>query len=360
MRMSYSPCIFSRAHKSLLRAGALALMLAGLAACEEPPALPAVGADISQTSVSGLSSGGYMAGQFHLAHSSIIIGAGIVAAGPYGCAQSVFGAITPLWSMAVAQNLNRVINGCTGTAMASVGVPDIRRLAARARELAGRGAIDRLKGLRDDRVYLFSGKADRVVAPALVRKASALYAALGVNKSGIQLVERFEAGHGFVTEDEGGACAVTRAPFLNDCDYDQAGEILKHIYGPLKPARATQKEAPAIFTQQAFSDRAAAMDTSGAVYIPAGCAQKKGCRVHIVFHGCKQGREAVDDAFITGSGYIRWADANRLIVLYPQVSRSAENPNGCWDWWGYTGKKYLTRDAPQIKAVRAMLARLAE
>jgi hypothetical protein len=35
------------------------------------------------------------------------------------------------------------------------------------------------------------------------------------------------------------------------------------------------------------------------------------------------------------------------------------NPNGCWDWWGYTGPVYHTRNGAQIRAIQAMLARLA-
>ena len=38
--------------------------------------------DASQTSVSGLSSGGYMAVQFEVAFSSLVRGAGIIAGGP--------------------------------------------------------------------------------------------------------------------------------------------------------------------------------------------------------------------------------------------------------------------------------------
>ena len=50
--------------------------------------LPALGADLSATSVSGLSSGAYMAGQIEVAHSSQIVGAGIVAGGPFACAET--------------------------------------------------------------------------------------------------------------------------------------------------------------------------------------------------------------------------------------------------------------------------------
>jgi poly(3-hydroxybutyrate) depolymerase len=82
--------------------------------------------------------------------------------------------------------------------------------------------------------------------------------------------------------------------------------------------------------------------------------------VHVAFHGCEQNRAAIGDAFIRGSGFARWADANRLIVLFPQTKRSTVNPKACWDWWGYTGLNYRERSAPQIAAVRAMLDRLAQ
>src|SRR5688572_24172839 len=38
--------------------------------------------------VSGISSGGYMAVQFHVAHSALVHGAGVIAAGPYFCAEN--------------------------------------------------------------------------------------------------------------------------------------------------------------------------------------------------------------------------------------------------------------------------------
>ena len=35
-------------------------------------------------------------------------------------------------------------------------------------------------------------------------------------------------------------------------------------------------------------------------------------------------------------------------------------PNACWDWWGYASSDHLSKTAPQLAAVRAMLDRLAE
>src|SRR5882724_8023369 len=65
------------------------LLLAGLfasLAAAAPAGLPAYGADPKQTSVSGLSSGAYMAVQLQVAYSASIIGAGVIAGGPYYCA----------------------------------------------------------------------------------------------------------------------------------------------------------------------------------------------------------------------------------------------------------------------------------
>ena len=79
------------------------------------------------------------------------------------------------------------------------------------------------------------------------------------------------------------------------------------------------------------------------------------------------GRETVGEAFARHAGDNRWADTNRILVLYPQaIARSGWgpwpwptsfvlNPNACWDWWGCTGPGYHTRLSGQIRAVKAML-----
>src|SRR5690606_34989772 len=102
------------------------------------------------------------------------------------------------------------------------------------------------------------------------------------------------------------------------------------------------------------------MKDQGVAYIPAACTSHASCRVHIVFHGCGQNVAAVGDAFIRGSGFANWADRNALIVLFPQAAASPMNPQGCWDWWGFTGREYLTRDAAQIRVVFKMLERLGQ
>src|SRR5262245_65639436 len=66
--------------------------------------LPKLGVTLPATSVSGLSSGAYMAGQIEVAHSKDIVGAGIVAGGPLACAETASGQLFPYRPIVMWQN----------------------------------------------------------------------------------------------------------------------------------------------------------------------------------------------------------------------------------------------------------------
>lgn len=337
-------------------------MMLTVAGCREPPhertaALPALGANVNETTVSGISSGAYMAGQFQMAHAKRVVGAAIIAGGPYGCSESIFANTLPGTGTAFL-NLSKAVNGCMLDLLEIWGVADPSELAAKAEARAAKGEIDPIADVTRDRVYLFTGTSDHTVVPSVVRHAAEFYAKLGVPAANIDLVSNYPAGHAFVTDNEGNACAVSAKPYVVDCDYDQAGALLKHMYGDLQPRAETATGDFIDFDQRPFAANdmsGSGLAETGVVYVPKTCREKTGCRVHVAFHGCAQNRETVGNAFITESGFARWADTNHLIVLFPQVAASPINPQGCWDWWGYTGPQYLTRDAPQIAAVNRML-----
>jgi poly(3-hydroxybutyrate) depolymerase len=318
--------------------------------------LPALGADLGATTVSGISSGGYMAVQFHVAHSSTVIGAGVLAAGPYYCARD------SLWT---------AYEDCMNPGMWST-LPDADALADVARGLAREGRIDPTSNLARARVWLFSGTQDGTVSPVIVDTLRRFYLHF-VPADALVMVSDIKAGHAMVTEDAGGRCGVTEPPFINDCDYDAAGRLLTHLLGPLAPPRPDARGTLEKFDQVEFTGRDAygiSMADTGYAYIPDACRQER-CRVHVAFHGCRQNATEIGERFVREAGYNRWAAANRIVVLYPQtVARDGwggalwdwsfvVNPRGCWDWWGYTGAQYHTKDGPQIKAVKAMLDRLA-
>lgn len=339
------------------------LLFAGiLSGCGESGTreLPALSAALDETSVSGLSAGAYMAGQFEIAHSRDVVGAGIVAGGPYGCSESLFADVIPGPGTALL-NLTKAINGCMLNALQAFGVPNPKQLADRAGRLAEAGRIDPVANVKGDRVYLFTGQDDHTVVPAIVEAARRFYEAIGVPEAQIKLVSNPTAGHGFVTDDKGRACDYSGKPYIVDCDYDQAGAILAQIYGPLAPRSAEPAGEFLLFDQRPFTHELSnhGLSDNGIAYVPPACREARGCRVHIAFHGCGQNRTFVGDAFARDTGFARWADANRLVILFPQTATTPLNPQGCWDWWGYTGPGYLTRNAPQIIAVRRMLEHLA-
>lgn len=354
--------------RGMVLAGVVTAVLAvmALTGCRNEPssALPSGVASMSETTVSGISSGAYMAGQFQLAHSESVIGAGIIAGGPYGCAESLFADVMPGPASAIL-NATKAINGCMLNAMQIWGVPNPPMLADKARSLSTQGLIAPMTATVQDRVYLFTGRSDHTVVPAIVQAAASFYERLGLPAGNIKLVATLDAGHAFVTETQGQACDVTGKPYIVDCDYDQAGDLLNFLYGPLAPRANAPTGSFLVYDQRPFTRDLVnhGMADSGVAYVPKACAGNQTgaqlCRVHVAFHGCGQNRQLAGDAFIQSTGYDRWADTNRMIVLFPQTETSPLNPQACWDWWGYTGRDYLTRRAPQIIAVHRMLERLS-
>ncbi len=299
-----------------------------------------------------------MAGQYHLAHSKTVTGAAILAAGPYGCAESPEAAAFPVYPAAVFYNLTQAQSACmSGKRNDAL---DSARLLRLATALAGEGKIDPLSGLKRSKVYLYSGADDRIVVKAVVEAAQKFYLAAGVPAENVEFVTKNPGGHAFLTAGSGEACGSSVSPYVSNCQYDQAGAILRAFYGELAPKIAAKPENFVTFGQRAYAARDATLENEGVVYIPSSCRTQAGCRIHVVFHGCQQSRTVVGDALIRGSGFADWAEANRIVLLFPQAGASPMNPAGCWDWWGYTGLDYLTQSAPQIKAVEKMISRLAE
>jgi hypothetical protein len=234
-------------------------------------------------------------------------------------------------------------------------------LKSQVERLAIEKRIDPPGYLAKSRVWLFSGTNDQTVKPEVVEALGRFYASFNAK---LVVVNDKPAGHAMVTHNAGNACGATEPPFINDCDYDAAGELLRFLLGPLSPPAAKLNGRLFAFDQKAFAGGnayALSMADEGYAYVPHDCEGVR-CRVHVVFHGCRQGAETVGERFVRDAGYNRWADTNRLIVLYPQVVARyfwIYNPRGCWDWWGYTGTNYATKEGAQIRAVGNMVDRLS-
>lgn len=319
--------------------------------------------DRDRITLSGVSSGGYMAQQFHVAHSAQVSGVGIIAAGPYRCAAGVY---RP-YAWFDASGLYAATSRCSNTNRYWIyqGPPELEVSLRETRSAAEAGAIDDPRGLQGDRVWLFSGGEDDTVPAGVVQVLERYYRQFTA-PAAIRHERIDAAGHAMITHDRGNACSASAPPFVNDCDFDAAGKLLRHLHGELRPPAAPQQVGPVLtFDQQAFlarDDPAVSMADTGFVYVPAQCLAGARCALHVAFHGCRQQHERVGDAFYAGAGYNRWAQSNNIVVLYPQTTEwgsgvfsAGANPRACWDWWGYSGDDYHRKDGKQVRAVAAMI-----
>jgi len=296
--------------------------------------LPQLNIDKSQTTVSGASSGGYMAGQLHVAYSSRFAkGAAVISGGPFNCAEgSVFHALVR----------------CFGKS----DIP-VANLVTLTNQWAKDGSIDATTNLAASKVYLFAAANDSVVKEATTTALQAYYLNY-IPAANIALRKDVKGEHSFMTDDYGNACMSKESPFITNCNFDLAGALLGHLYGPLNPRKTGTLDGVLSEFDQTPTN---GMGSSGWVYVPKGCQAGTSCRVHVALHGCKQNATDVGQEFVRNAGYNRWADTNNIVVLYPQTGKAATN--GCWDWWGYDDANYAKKSAPQMKAIVAMLDRLA-
>jgi poly(3-hydroxybutyrate) depolymerase len=314
------------------------------AGAEPAVALPALGLDAGSVTVSGLSSGGYMAVQLHVAYSATFRGAGVVAAGPYYCAQGL-------------------VAHATRRCLAREEPIPVDALHAAARRFEALGWIDALSNLATSRVYLFTGQRDSAVRPPVQASLARWYGAF-VPPANLQWRSDVGAEHGMVTDDHGNPCGTRGRPYIQDCDVDVAGELLAHLLAPWGPLAPRNDGPPTgrwlAFDQGEFIARGRGMGPQGRLYQPAACEGGRAgppCRLHVVLHGCGQNIDDLGDTYVRHTGYPRWADTNRLVLLFPQTHPEALN--SCWDWWGYTGPDYAVRSGAQMRAIKRMVDRLA-
>jgi hypothetical protein len=361
------------------------------------PLAPYKKLDPSGVTVSGISSGAFFAHQFHVAYSSLVKGAGIVAGGPYACAEQVDAITPPLgnpWfvalvprrvvaSLAVCTHFGRSDFKQTGWQFPDK--PDANDSRMAAVSAHAKGTIDDPSNLANSRVWLFHGDRDTGVPKSTMQELKKFYQLLGVPAENIEVKDGPDAKHGMPIKAlpsgvSGRHCKLPDPSFLVRCDYGAAELLLRHLFiDASPPSRAPSGSGRIVgFDQTEFFDEAeksTSLHEAGYLYVPAACenasenaseSQAK-CRLHVAFHGCEQYVDKIHDLFFRDAGYNAWADANHAIILYPQAtpwlrladpSQISGNPKGCWDWWGYSGDDYLGRNGKQMQAVRAMIARV--
>jgi poly(3-hydroxybutyrate) depolymerase len=311
--------------------------------------------------VAGISSGGYMAVQMHVAFSGTFKGAAVYAGGPYYCAQD---------SLEIALT----------TCLDDVPPVPLSTLVSATVAWSKEGLIDPVSNLRGQPVYLWSGALDTTVVQAVMNTLHAYYRYFGANV--FQYDNNFNAEHGWESPNAPLTCQENASPFIVKCVnadrnpplggvpltavYDSEQVWLTRWFGPLKPKnQGTLTGTVIAFDQNEFATggnaAALSMDNTGYAFVPAACASGMSCGLILALHGCLQYHGQIGPAFVDDAGINQWADTNRFIVLYPQaIATAVTNGEGCWDWWGYLNDpNYAQKSGPQMQALYSMVARTA-
>ena len=168
-------------------------------------ALGSYNVDITKTTVSGLSSGGFMAVDMGIAYSATVKGVGVFAGGPYWCAKG---------------SISNATSICMAATQASIG-PVASDYVTKINNNSSAGTIDNKSNMANQKWWLITGASDTTVYPYVM---DALNTMLGSFTSNITYVNRKSGmAHTLPTLWTGGsACGSTASPYVGNCSYDGA------------------------------------------------------------------------------------------------------------------------------------------
>ncbi|WP_158515182.1 PHB depolymerase family esterase [Bordetella sp. H567] len=308
-----------------------------------------INVDTSRIAVAGFSSGAYMAVQAQIAFPKMFRRAGILAGGPYECAEG-----------SVAAMIKRCMEGAPSQA-------DVKRFVQTTIRRSNNREVGPLTELSNGIVYLLHGTADVIVKPPVAEATMAYYTELkqqaGLANLTIIDDNSRDFGHTFPTDLPSAPvwgqpyskddCKTSALPYIGHCKFDGAKLILTHLYPEIDSSQVVRTGAAGKLRQVPVSGAAgsAYMEDWAYLYTPASCLDGQRCGLLVALHGCGQNYTSIGDNFVRLAGFNRWADAFHVAVLYPQTKTFFGNYGGCWDWWGYTDANYDVRKSQQLQRI---------
>ncbi|WP_135080026.1 PHB depolymerase family esterase [Terasakiella sp. SH-1] len=374
--------------------------------------------DSTKISVSGVSSGAFMAQQLHVAYSDIFSGMGSVAGGPYYCAQNMKPSQITTIKQQCMMGIGADLTGAT--------------YINKAKQLSQSGKIAPITNLKDDRVFIFNSQSDQVINPLLGNTSRIFYKEFVDSPSknvkawaNIPSYGPFyPIAHGMPTDkgmfdkfenigDAAFPCAPSNSqqyswfpnqlvrgndPWMYHCNYglipgyDLGKDILWHIYGEINTHSKMDEANLYSFKQEPFvedlnTDPALnehGIGSTGYAYVPSACQSgEKDCKLHVALHGCQQfpewkfkgkigssysGQEITFGDLFYKNIYNDLAESNDIVMLYPQAhnigtKEADKNPYGCWAFWAMFDNEtetYYTREGREMKMIANMVKSFQE
>ena len=397
MRFSAAPLLFSFP---------LFQYLAGARAEAPASPLPRLNISPSSLTISGISSGADLAAHFAVAFSDVTSGAAIFAGAPWMCAVTRFPG-EPTFSCADVPygpgcagmpsgfaecvgcgadgNATLVYDHCKNR---GAGVPpaflDVGTLAGEAVAAARAGLIAPLSGLSALRTFLYRGTEDSCYLDGSVNFTADFFRAFAAQPAEqVLFVADVPSGHCTPTVDPFvpvSSCVSGRGapPGMENCGFDGAGAAFAHLYAGIVPPASHECGAACAARVIAFNQTLyatgvwAGLSSVGYAYVPVQCGAGAPCRLHVALHGCGMSvwSPAMNSSYVLHAGFNPYADANDIVVIYPQGgafleqndTRAAPTPMigaGCFDGYGQTSPDFAWRTSPQMATIRAMVAAVA-
>lgn len=285
----------------------------------------------AKVTISGISSGAFMATQMGTIYSSEISGVGSVAGGFFYCAQNhmqekieeglrfpflgqrnlflfepssdfyrdaimgkVFTNLQPeqKWVIPSARNpIYQAVSVCLRN-------PDLATLPNLA-PFENEGLIDPSANIKNQRIYIYQGDNDQVVQPRMAQKLQNFYLENQVSNAQIK-IKTLPGGHNFPTAKPGlNACKNQAIPYVSSCKFNLAEDMLQHILDQKllsKKAnlnnlyRVDQNLIPVNESLQ-FQDwksPSASLGAYGYLYASKKCLDTpETCQMHVALHGCE-------------------------------------------------------------------------
>ena len=244
-----------------------------------------------------------------------------------------------------------------------MGTPNIAQLTQTTKQYENQGLIDKTSNMKDDAVYLYSGKDDTVVDPKVMQSLETYYQNY-VSIPSLVADYAVESQHCWPTVNYGESCAQLRSPYIGKCNFDGSYYALSTLYGDsVKKGTAVKANFKSFSQKSYWPDSKSSLGDTGYIYVPTACQNGELCSLHVALHGCEQTEDDIGTEFAENIGLNEYAEASNIIVLYPFAARSQmnpSNPNGCWDWWGYTDANYANNKGKQMKFVRSLITEVSK
>merc|ERR1739848_85979 len=97
------------------------------------------------------------------------------------------------------------------------------------------------------------------------------------------------------------------------------------------------------------------MSETGYYYIQDACnGNRNSCHLHVFFHGCAMSTDNIGTEFLENSGLLEMAEANQIVMLFPQIKNNMFLGN----LGDLSNGAYATKDATQMRGIYKMINRM--